>query len=88
MTISKRAILTSLLGLMLTFSSAVMAQTTAQTDQKQKSETSCSMDSCCCCNGDSCDMKAKPDAKNHGCKGTCCNMKQKEAKNKTKQKSA
>jgi len=88
MRISKRAILTSLLGLMLTFSAAVMAQMTTQGDQKQKTESCCSMDSCCCCNGDSCDMKAKPDAKNQGGKGSCCNMKQKEAKNRTRQKSA
>jgi hypothetical protein len=85
MRIFRRTILTSLLGLMLTFSASVMAQTTAPGDQKKNSESCCSMDSCCCCNGDSCDMKAN--AKNQG-KGSCCNMKQKEAKNKTKQKSA
>ena len=90
MRVSKKAILTSLLGLMLTLSAAGMAQTTAQTDQKKNSESCCSMDSCCC-NGGSCDMKAKHDAQNDGSK-TCCNMKHKDAKdgkdNKNKRKAA
>jgi hypothetical protein len=85
MRVSRKAILTSLLGLMLTVSAAGMAQTTTQNDQK-KSEACCSTDSCCCCSGDSCDMKAKHDAKNHSGKNTCCNMKQKDAKNKDKNK--
>jgi hypothetical protein len=45
----------------------------------------CSGDSCC---GDSCDMKAKHDTKNHGAEGDCCNMKHKNAKAKAKQKAA
>jgi hypothetical protein len=88
MRVTKKAILTSLLGLMLTVSAAGLAQTPTQNDQNKKSEACCSMDSCCCCNGGSCDMKAKHDAKNHDGKNTCCNMKQKEAKNKNKQKAA
>ena len=92
MRVSKKAILTSLLGLMLTLSAAGMAQTTAQTDQKKNTESCCSMDSCCCCNGGSCDMKAKHDAQNNGSKSTCCNMKQKDAKDvkntKNKRKAA
>ncbi|HYK20674.1 MAG TPA: hypothetical protein VEV42_08065 [Pyrinomonadaceae bacterium] len=81
MRVSKKAILTALLGLMLSLSAAGMAQTTAQTDQKKNSESCCSMDSCCCCNGGSCDMKAKHDAKNHKSDDNkCCKMKQKNAK--------
>ena len=41
---------------------------------------------CCCC-GDSCDQK-KHDAKNHGNKSDCCNMKHKHTKTKAKQKAA
>ena len=85
MRISRKAILTLLLGLMLTASAVGMAQTTAQDPQKN-GEACCSMDSCCCCGGDSCDMKAKHDAKNHAGKNSCCNMKQKDAKDKDKNK--
>ena len=79
----KNFILTMLLGLMLAASATGMAQTPAQGDQKEKTHACCSMDTCCC-NGDSCEMKAKDSAK----KDTCCNMKQKNAKAKAKQKTA
>ena len=74
----KNFILTMLLGLTLAASAAGMAQTPAQGDQKEKTHACCSMDTCCC-NADSCEMKAKDSAK----KDTCCNMKQKD-KNKDK----
>ena len=76
----KNTVLIFVLALLLTAFSATVAQTPAQGDQK-KTEACCSMQSCCCCS-DSCEMK-KHDTKNHGEKGDCCKIKQKD---KAKQK--
>ena len=76
----KNTVLIMILALVLTAFATATAQTPAQGDQK-KTETCCSMQSCCC-NGDSCEMK-KHDAKNHGEKGDCCKVK---SKDKAKQK--
>ena len=76
----KNTVLIFVLALLLTAFSAAVAQTPAQGDQK-KTEACCSMQSCCCCS-DSCEMK-KHDTKNHGEKGDCCKIKQKD---KAKQK--
>ncbi len=67
----KKTTLILVLGLLLTAFTAGSAQTPVQTDQKKATE----MESCCCCSGDSCDMKMKHEMKNH--KGDCCKMKQK-----------
>ena len=82
----KNTVLILLLALLLTAFAAVNAQTPAQGEQK-KSEACCAMETCCC-NSDSCEMKAKDgkhDAKNHDGKADCCKMKNKA---KTKQKAA
>ena len=85
----KNLILTMLLGLTLVASAAGMAQTPAQGDQKEKTHACCSMDTCCCCTGDSCEMKAKDGTANDGTKkDACCNMKHKHTKVKAKQKTA
>ena len=74
----KNTVLIMLLALLLTAFAVAMAQTPAQGDQK-KSEACCSMESCCC-NGDSCEMKAK-DGKDHaGCCGDSCQMKKHDTK--------
>src|SRR5215203_575517 len=78
----KNSILAMLLGLLLAVSAAGMAQDPAQGDQSKKTETCCSMDSCCCNNG-SCSMKeegaAKTDGKDAGCcSGDSCDMKMKD----------
>ena len=87
----KNFILTMLLGLTLAASAMGMAQTPAQTpaqgDQKERPHACCSMDTCCCCNGDSCEMKVKNDTAKEGAKKeSCCNMKHKHTKEKVKQK--
>jgi hypothetical protein len=74
-----------LLGLLLVAFTAAMAQTSAQGDQKKKTEACCSMDSCCCNDG-SCEMKeqgegtASTDAK-ESCCGDSCRMKTTDMKN-------
>ena len=73
----RKTTLILVLGLLLTAFTAGAAQTPSQTDQKKATET----ESCCCCSGDSCDMKMKHDAKMKDHKSDCCNAKQK-AKNK------
>jgi len=73
----KKTTLILVLGLLLTASTAGMAQTPSQTDPKKATE----MESCCCCTGDSCDMKMKDDAKMKHDMKDCCNVKKK-AKNK------
>jgi len=84
----KNFILTMLLGLTLVASATGMAQTPAQGDQKEKTHACCSMDTCCC-NGDSCEMKAKNDTAKDGTKKESgCNMKHKNTKEKAKQKAA
>ena len=77
----KITILIMLLGLLLVAFAAGIAQTPSQGDQKNKSETCCSMDSCCCKDG-SCPMKedgtAATDAKDGCCgSGESCDMKMK-----------
>ena len=85
----KNLILTMLLALTLVASVTGMAQTPAQGDQKEKTHACCSMDTCCCCNGDSCDMKTKDEMTKEGTKKeSCCNMKHKHTKEKAKQKAA
>jgi hypothetical protein len=85
----KNLILTMLLALTLAASVTGMAQTPAQGDQKEKTHACCSMDTCCCCNGDSCEMKTKDEmAKDGTKKESCCNMKHKHPKEKAKQKAA
>ncbi len=90
----KSPLVISLLGLLLSASVAVAAQQTPQTpaqgDQK-KAESCCTgegMESCCCCGSGSCDMMKheQHNKKGHAADGSCCNMKAKAAKNKTKSK--
>ena len=91
----KSPLVISLLGLLLSASVAVAAAQTPQTppaqgDQK-KAESCCTgegTESCCCCGGGSCDMMKheKHNMKGHAADGSCCNMKTKAAKNKTKSK--
>jgi len=78
----KNTVLVLFLALLLTAFTTTNAQTPAQGDQK-KSEACCSMETCCC-NGGSCPMK-NHDAKDHGAKGDCCKIKNKD---KAKQKAA
>lgn len=60
------------LGIGLAVSSIGFAQNATQTvDKNKEAESCCSMVSCCC-NGDSCDLKMKHDAKNHAAKDGCC----------------
>ena len=51
---------------------------------KQDGTANAEAKECSCCTGDSCEMKAKDDAK----KESCCNMKHKHTKAKAKQKTA
>ena len=75
----RKTALLVLVGILLFAFAAAMAQTPAQSDQKEKTEACCAMESCCCCSGDSCDMK-KHDGKQHDGKAECCNMKSKAKK--------
>ena len=85
------------LGLALMFSVVAYAQNVAQNDQVKQGESCCAMkdgdkshsakEGCCCCSGDSCDMKMKENMKNHAakdgcccCSGDSCDMKMKEMK--------
>ena len=85
------------LGLALMFSVVAYAQNVAQNDQVKQGESCCAMkdgdkshaakEGCCCCSGDSCDMKMKESMKNHAakegcccCSGDSCDMKMKEMK--------
>jgi len=84
----KSTTLITVLGLILSAVVAVSAQqSTTPSDQKKQAESCCAMDSCCG-NGESCDMKHENHKKGHSADGSCCNMKQKTARNKTKQKTA
>ena len=75
------------LGLALAVSAVGFAQDTRQPDQAKKADACCAMESCC--KGDSCSMKdhAKKDHKD-GCCCCCgsesCDMKMKDAKEKSK----
>lgn len=90
--------LTLTLGVALMFSTVASAQNAAQNDQVKQGESCCAMkdggknpsakDGCCCCSGDSCDMKMKESMKNHSAKDGCCccsgdpcDMKMKDMKN-------
>jgi len=87
----KQTIFIMLLGLLLVAFAVAMAQDPkppAQGDQSH-AESCCSMESCCTCCGESCDMSKhdptmkhdanmKHDMKGH--KGDCCNIKKKSKK--------
>ena len=81
----KSTILISLLSLLLSAFVAVSAQQTpAQGDQKKAAESCCASGGSdgCCCSGESCDMTKHENHKMKG-EGSCCNMKHKDAKDKT-----
>ena len=78
----KSTILISLLSLLLFAFVAVSAQQTPAQGEQNKAESCCTGGSCCCCSGDSCDMSKHENHKMKG-DGSCCNMKQKDAKDKT-----
>jgi hypothetical protein len=59
------------LGIGLAVSSLGFAQNATPSEQKKETESCCAMTSCCC-KGDSCDMKVKPDAREHSATGGCC----------------
>lgn len=59
------------LGIGLAVSSLGFAQNAGPAEQKKETESCCAMASGCC-KGDSCDMKAKHDAKEHSAQGGCC----------------
>jgi hypothetical protein len=85
----KKFTTTLMLGLALSITAAAFAQK-AQSDPNNK-ESCCAMPSCCC-NGESCPMKAehKDHAKKHQgkdgcCCGDSCDMKMKDMKEKQEQ---